>query len=133
MYQREVLVKCGVVSCMTVRQTELDGTDRGKPGLAFLDSDTYTRTENGVKTKGVNKWVWNKAKKPSALQRKKLIALALMSAAKTVLENHVYNFNRELYWQKKGGSIGEDFTNLSASLLGISVFFTKKWPVIQHS
>ena len=46
MYQREILVKYGVVSCMPVRQTELDGTDRGKPGLAYLDTDTYTRTVN---------------------------------------------------------------------------------------
>ena len=101
---------------MPVRQTELDGTDRGKPGLAYLDTDTYTRTINGVRTKGINKWVWNKAKKPSALQRKKLIALSLMSAVKTVLENHVYTFNGELYRQKKGGPIGENLTNLAASL-----------------
>ena len=85
MYEREILVECGVVSCMPVRQTELDGTDRGKPGLSYLDSDTYTRTVNGVKTKGVSKWVWTKARTLSNLQKSKLIALTLMAAAKTVL------------------------------------------------
>ena len=39
-YQREVVVKCGIVSGMTVRQTELDETDRGQPGHPYLDSDT---------------------------------------------------------------------------------------------
>ena len=57
MYTREELVKHCVISCMPQRQTEIDGTDKGKPGLAFLDSDTYTRIKDGVKTKGVQKWV----------------------------------------------------------------------------
>ena len=48
-YQREILVNLGVVSCMPTRQTELDGTDHGKPGLAYLDCDTYTRVRDGVR------------------------------------------------------------------------------------
>ena len=84
--------------------------------MPYLDSDTYTRIKDGVKTKGVPKWVWTKAKKPSDLQRRKLIALALMAAARTVLKNHIYTFNGDVYKQKKGGPIGENFTNLAASL-----------------
>ena len=41
MYDRVKLVECGVVSCMPVRQTELDGTDRGKPGISHFLIVTY--------------------------------------------------------------------------------------------
>ena len=40
-----------------------------------------------------------------------------MAAAKTVLKNHIYTFNGEVFRQIKGGPIGENFTNLAASLL----------------
>ena len=79
-----------------------------------------------MKTSGVPKWVWLKAKKPSDLQRKKLIALSLMAAAKTVLENHIYTFNGEVFRQTKGGPIGENFTNLAASLCMCDMITTYK-------
>ena len=55
MYNKDELRKYGVVSYLPERQTVIDGTDRLKPGLAYLDSDTYTHTVNGVRTTGVNK------------------------------------------------------------------------------
>ena len=35
MYTKEELAKYCVISCMPKRQTELDGTDKGKPSLAY--------------------------------------------------------------------------------------------------
>ena len=97
MYTEEELRNYHIISTLPTRQTVLDGTDRGCPTIAFLDTQTYTRTRHGVKESGVQKWSWDKAKPPSALQQKKIIGLTLMRAMETILTNHVYLFDNKIY------------------------------------
>ena len=116
-YTEEKLRKHHLISTLQTRQTVLDWTNRGSPTLAFLDTQTYTRTRHGVKETGVQKWSWDKAKPPSDLQQKKIIALVLMKAMETILTNHVYLFDNKIYRQRKGGPIGDNITNLSSKLV----------------
>ena len=76
-----------------MRQTVIDGTNRGSPTIAFLDSDFYTRVKHGVKEQGVPKWSWEGIKLPSNLQKKRVIVLTIMKAMETILTNHVYVFD----------------------------------------
>ena len=46
-YSKEEITKQGIEGCIPVRQVILDGTQRSEPTLAYLDSDVYTRVENG--------------------------------------------------------------------------------------
>ena len=75
--------------------------------------------------KNVQKWNWTGKRKPSGLQRKRLLALALMEIIKTTLCNHVYQFNGELYRQLCGGPIGDNLTNLMSKLIMFT--FSKKY------
>ena len=84
---------------------EIDGKCRKEPTIAYLDSDTYNRIRRGVIEKGVPKWNWSKTKEPSKLQRKKMVAMAMMVTVRNILENHLYVFNSELYRQLSGGPI----------------------------
>ena len=93
MCDQSVIKRHNLVSVIPVRQTVLDGTSRKSPTLAFLDSDTYTRTSKGKIEKDVQKWNWTGKKKPSSLQKKRLLALALMEVIRTTLGNHIYQFN----------------------------------------
>ena len=68
-----------MISTIPTRQVDLDNTTRGKPTIAYLDTDEYTRTVNGVEEKKVPKWEWSGTRKPSPLQTRKLVALMLMS------------------------------------------------------
>ena len=117
MYRREELVKQSVISCIPVRQVTIDGTNRSEPTLAYLDNTTYTRVINGVKYRGTEKWVWTNVRSPSKLQKKKMIAMGLMASTRTLLENHIYVFNGQLYLQKKGGPIGDNVTMISSELV----------------
>ena len=65
----------------------------------------------------VPKWNWSKTRVPSQLQKKKNIALVLMATMKTVLQNHLYEFDGQLYRQKEGGPIGENITQIAADLV----------------
>ena len=65
----------------------------------------------------VPKWNWSKTRVPSQLQKKKLIALALMATMKTVLHNHLYEFDGQMYRQKEEGPIGENITRIAADLV----------------
>ena len=51
-YSKEDLRKHKVISCVPVRQVDLDNKRRGNPTLAYLDKDTYTRVKDGVKQPG---------------------------------------------------------------------------------
>ena len=117
MYTEEELREKCVISTIPKRQTELDGTQRAKPTLAYLDKETYTRTKDGRKEYNVPKWDWSRAREPSTIQRKKLIAMAIMMATRTLLTNHLYQFNEKLYKQLEGGPIGDDITRLLAEIL----------------
>ena len=64
----------------------MDGTNRIKPTIAYLDMDTYTKTVNGQKITDTPKWVF-KNREATKKQKKKLIALALMAVSKSMLEN----------------------------------------------
>ena len=93
MYKRDELVKNKVISCIPKRQVEIDGKSRKDPTIAYLDSDTYTRTSKVVKEKGVPKWNWTRVKEPCKIQKKRMIAMALVVTMRNVLENHLYVFN----------------------------------------
>ena len=62
----------------------------------------YSRTTAGVTEHNVPKWNWSKTRVTSQLQKKKLRALALMATMKTVLQNHLYEFDGQLYIQTEG-------------------------------
>ena len=116
-YSKEEITKHGIEGCIPVRQIILDGTQRSEPTLAYLDSDVYTRVENGEKNRNTAKWVWTEVKIPTKKQRKIMVALALMEATKTLLQNHVYCFNGKLYRQKHGGPIGDNVTMIASGLV----------------
>ena len=116
MYSREVLVKCKIVSCIPKRQTEIDGTAKTKPTIAYLDSDYYYKTVNGERVK-TYKWNWDRVRNPSELQKRKMIALTLIMSKKTVLSNYLYCFHKQLCRQSKGGPIGENITNVPAEMV----------------
>ena len=77
-YSKEEITKHGIEGCIPVRQVILDGTQRSEPTLAYLDSDVYTRVENGEKNRNTPKWVWTEVKIPTKKLRKIMVALALM-------------------------------------------------------
>ena len=116
MYTEEQLKEHGVDKNIPDRQVELDGKVRQRPSLAYLDSDVYTKTVNGVKFTDVQKWV-NNGRKPSEQQKRKIIALTLMAVTKTILQNHIYSFNGKYYKQKSGGPIGEDIATKTAKVV----------------
>ena len=116
-YLRETLVKVKVISTIPKRQVEIDGTERGRPSMAYLDSDHYSRTVNGQTEKNVEKWVWNGVKEPSLIQRKKLVALMLTKTLELTLTNHLYQFDGDLYRQLVGGPIGENLTQVCAKIV----------------
>ena len=89
MYTREELKKNCVISCIPERQVVLDGQARGHPTIAYLDTEEYKRTLNGKTDKKIPKWVWTKVKQPSEAQKKRMVALVLMSITKTLLQNHL--------------------------------------------
>ena len=49
--------------------------------------------------------------------KKKIIALTLMEATKTLLQNHIYSFNGKYFKQKSGGPIGEDIATKTAKVV----------------
>ena len=78
-----------------------------KPGMAYLDSDLDKKKQE--------KWSWKgKRKVPSNLQKKKLLARALEVAVKTILSNHLYQFDGRVYKQQSGGPIGLEITGVLA-------------------
>jgi hypothetical protein len=117
LYPEADLRKHGIISCIPVRQVEVDNRQRSKPGIAYLDVDTYDRVDNGVKTKGVEKWTWKGKRSPSTLQRNKMVALVLMKTVETLLENHIYCFDGQIYRQREGGPIGDRLTTVLARLI----------------
>ena len=83
--------------------------DRGrKPGLGFLQSDTYKDKEP--------KW-FPPNRSPNILEKKKLWAWSLSLSVKLVLENHYYTKNGITYKQIEGGPIGLDITGELAELI----------------
>ena len=46
-----------------------------------------------------------------------MLALALQAATKTLLENHIYVFDGQLYRQVSGGPIGDNVTLLSSDMV----------------
>jgi hypothetical protein len=116
-YSKEELRKHRLITCTPSRQVELDHTARAKPGLAYLDKDTYHRVVNGVKSGEIEKWNWIGKKQPSELQKKRMIALTLMKAVETVLGNHIYCFDGQLYRQREGGPIGDRLTTILARFI----------------
>ena len=116
-YPPEELAKHHLKSTIPTRQVVLDGRERIRHTLAYLESDVYSRTTAGTIEHDVPKWNWSKARVPSKIQKKKLIALALMAIMKTVLEKHLYEFDGVLYNQVEGGPIGENITQIAADLV----------------
>ena len=57
--------------------------------------------------------------KPTAEQRKQMIALALEIGIKAVMKNHIYRFNDQIYLQKEGGPIGLELTGAIARVFMI--------------
>ena len=68
----------------------------------FKHVDKYTRIVNGVEEKDVPKWVWSDTRNPSPIQRRKLVALMLMSVIEIILINHIYLFDNKVYRQAIG-------------------------------
>ena len=83
----------------------------------ILDTDTYTRTSKGKTKKDVQKWNWTGKRKPSSLQKKWLLALAMMEVIRTTRGNHKYQFNGKVYRELSEGPIGENLTNLASKLV----------------
>ena len=48
---------------------------------------------------------------------RKMLAMALMAIMKSILQNHVYMFNKKLFRQRIGGPIGDNITNLAAQIV----------------
>ena len=80
MYMKEDLVKNKNVSCIPVRQVQLDGKVRCQPTLAYLDNPKYTRVVNDKELKGTDKWVWDNVKEPSDQQKRRMLAMMIQSA-----------------------------------------------------
>ena len=94
-------------------QTVLDGTNIRDPTLAFLDTDTYTRTSNGRIEKDVQKQKRTGKRRPSSHHMKRLLALALIEVIRTTLGNHIYQFNWKVYRQFSGGPKGDNISKLA--------------------
>ena len=109
----------------------IDGIRRAKPTIAFLDSETYTRTQNGERQHNVPKWNWDNVRKPSDLQKRKLVALALSKVAKTIFTNHLNKFNDQVYLQMDGGPIGDDATTVAAELVMFIFVFRYKYRLMK--
>ena len=82
---KDTFKKHNLLSVIPKKQTDLDGTSRREPTLAFLDTETYTRVKDGISEKYVPKWNWTGVKAPTRLPGKRLVALALMEVIRTTL------------------------------------------------
>ena len=71
----------------------MEGKAKAKPGMAYLESETYISKKREREPNEKNKWIWRNKRTPNTQQKRKLVALTLMAAVEAVLENHVYNFN----------------------------------------
>ena len=81
-----------------------------KPGIAYLDSDLDRNKEE--------KWDWSgKRKNPTQLQKKIMIARAMEIVVKTIMSNHLYQFDGKVYKQAEGGPIGMEVTGVLARLV----------------
>ena len=68
--------------------------------MAYLDSDLDKQKKE--------KWCWKgKRKIPSNLQKKKMLARAMEIAVRTILSNHLYEFDGKVFRQQSGGPIGQ--------------------------
>ena len=75
--------------------------------MAYLDSD-FDRQKK-------EKWSWKgKRKTPSIIQKKKMLARAMEVAVRTILSNHLYQFDGRVYKQQSGGPIGLEITGVLA-------------------
>ena len=79
-------------------------------GIAFLDKD--------LDSNGEDKWSWvGKRKEPSSIQKKKMVAKTLQIAVRTVLSNHIYQVDGNVFKQQKGGPIGLEITGVLARIV----------------
>ena len=86
--------------------------------MAYLDSDfTYRKNKNG---KNVNqeKWSWKGKRKPRQIQERKMITEMMVIIARMILENHIYQYDGNLYLKTSGGGpIGLKLTGMFARLV----------------
>ena len=109
---------------MPKRSVEEEGRARGAITIAYLDSDTYARSEKGRKTTE-DKWIWKDWIPPSKRQRKLMIALLLREQVRVMMRNHLYTFGGELYRQESGGAIGLQITSTAAR--GVLRLFNREY------
>ena len=116
---KEELERRRLTAHLPRRAVEVEGRARGAVTIAYLDSDTYTRSEKGKKTIE-EKWLWNDWSQPGAEERKVMVALMLREQVKVMMKNHLYSFDGHLYRQVTGGSIGLLLTSTTArAVLGM--------------
>ena len=59
-YEREELKKANVISCIPNRNVETEGRARRKPGIAYLDTDTYYKKDNEKEPEKTTEDKWSK-------------------------------------------------------------------------
>ena len=71
LYGEAELRELNIISCIPNRNVVIEGRTRAKPGLAYLDKDSYVRVEKGKDSKTMNNWSWKGKMTPTEAQRKK--------------------------------------------------------------
>ena len=88
---------------------EEEGRASKSPGMAYLESDVYTSRVGG-RTEKKEKWIWDTWMMPNKQQKKTMLALMMREMVKTMVTNHVYLHQGQLYRQERGGPIGLSLT-----------------------
>ena len=108
---RERIESLGLTDVTSTWKNE--GSRGQRPGI------TTAEVMGGMKAK--SKSLFNKPEwSPSKKQRKQMIALALEYGISTVMSNHTYQFDGEVFMQKDGGPIGLELTGAVARVFMLS-------------
>ena len=109
--------KINIISCIPDRVVELEGTARGEVGMAYLDTEYFTRKDIDGKTVKVEKWSWRGKREPTMMQKKRMIASMMQVMVGAIMRNHHYQFDGKLYLQQTGGPIGLKLSGVLARLV----------------
>ena len=77
--------------------------------MAYLDSDLDAEKRE--------KRRWRNPKESTPGQKKRMLAKTMETAVRTVMKNHLYRFDGQVFKQTSGGPIGLELTQVLARLV----------------
>ena len=117
MIGKEELRAKGIEQHIPKRTVEMEGRQKGVPGIAYLDCAWYMSTTKGQGRTKKEKWFWNDWVVPGPAKKKAMLALMMREMVRVLITNHHYTVDGKLFHQCKGGPIGERITTVLARMV----------------